>query len=102
MMIDEIRAQYPAPMIAQESLNARGPTYCVGGALCLTFDPRGRVRFPDARYLSQVLVGANPTLTLHHAYEAAALIIAANDRGDFDRAWAYAALALTAQERTRA
>jgi hypothetical protein len=72
--------RYPNPAAGPQEDDLR---YCVGGALCRWYGLE--VRMPSAKVLAEVLKQINPTL--ENPYPAAYKIIAANDRGNFAKAW---------------
>ena len=79
-----LRRQYPSPSISHP---ARPPgTYCVGGSVCLSLNPRARP-FPSDLELARALRIVNPTLPKVMARRLAEAIIDNNDGGDFEAAY---------------
>jgi hypothetical protein len=101
--VQQLKRRYPSPVKG----NVRGSgTYCVGGAFVLEtlrsglFGENGYEQyiglrtyeggcFPPAEAIARALVIVQPALDHDRADIIARYIVAANDSGEFDRAWEY-------------
>jgi hypothetical protein len=94
----EIRARFPRPVGFTKERYATSDAYCVGGSLCLYDKPHLRGvaewRFLAVKVLASVRQDHNPYLSAVRAWYYARRLITANDRSNFERAWAWAARAL--------
>lgn len=94
MIIDQIKAEYPNPvalddikMLDSAEANAK---YCVGGAFCQYYAKREILlmySFPTIHVLGTGFCIVNPKLSTTIAEKYAKVLIRANDRKDFERAW---------------
>lgn len=98
MNVDEIKQQYPNPVIYEEgSFRFNKPYspehgYCVGGAFCLAMGENNA--FPGVSDLAYALMAANPRLPSDRAIDYADAITEHNDHGQFVAAWKALKLAL--------
>ena len=99
-----IRAQFPHPVIGIRAANTENPAcYCVGGAALLykrrlklhTAGTSDWQRFPDPAELASVIGDYQPFVPKDVRLKLAIDIIAHNDDGEFDKAWAVLETALT-------
>ena len=101
--MEQIRMRYPHPRISHERYGNRTPAYCTGGACVKMALRRGRLAgvtglarsFPGVFTLRDALYAMNPALPPEVATRLAERIIAANDVGNFVRAWEIVEEALT-------
>src|SRR5262245_27802606 len=95
--IDEIRAQYPAP-VCETDVSSLDPTaYCVGGAICQAWGALVALELENAQFPGELDLAyalrdinehldddeANLDIEQSKAMEFADAIIQANDHGDF-------------------
>jgi len=85
-----IRAAYPEPRQAGHNPSpGHTGNYCVGGAFCLvTGEYQGKSAFPSSAQLAVMFRRVIPRLTAEQARGYAESIIATNDAGRFEDAWA--------------
>ncbi len=102
--VAEIRAKFPHPRVASDRNDDRANSYCIAGALVLSWRniplerATTRERFPDRDVIAQVLREANPVFDgegmIMHAQYQADCITQSNDERKFETGWRYLSLVL--------